>query len=144
AGGSNGRHLREDSVRMQRGPAAALGVAAFVVIVVVAGFAAASGASLGADRPRLALTLFALGLHFAVAALLAIPQCIDRLRRFVDGHHGRTVLVAAALLSPYLLYWAIPGTARLAWLSRIVAWVMVPTYAAFLWPRRWVPLGEAL
>ncbi len=122
----------------------ALAVAAFVVIVVGAGFAAASAAGLETDRPRLALTLFALGLHFAAAALLAIPSFVDRLRRFLDGRPGRTVLVAAALVSPYLLYWAIPGTARLAWLSRVVAWVAAPTLVAIFWPRRWAPFGEAI
>ncbi|HYV85856.1 MAG TPA: type II CAAX endopeptidase family protein [Patescibacteria group bacterium] len=130
---------------MKRGPAAAaLAIAAFVVIVVGVGFAAASAAGLGADRGRLALTLAALGLHFAAAAALAIPSFVDRLRRFLDGRSWRTVLVAAALLSPYLLYWAIPGTARLAWLSRVVAWVATPTLVAILWPRRWVLTGEAL
>jgi membrane protease YdiL (CAAX protease family) len=130
---------------MKRGPAAAaLAVAAFVVIVVGAGFAAASTAGLGADGPRLALTLAALGLHFAAAALLAIPSFVDRLRRFLDGRPGRTVLVAAALVSPYLLYWAIPGTARLAWLSRVVAWVAAPTLVAIFWPRRWALPGDAI
>lgn len=130
---------------MKRGPvAAAVAVAVFVVIVVGAGFAAASTAGLGADRTRLALTLVALGLHFAAAALLAIPSFVDRLRRFLDGRSGRTVLVAAALVSPYLLYWAIPGTARLAWLLRVVAWVAAPTCVAIFWPRRWALPGDAI
>lgn len=130
---------------MQRGPAAAaLAVAAFVAIVVGAGLAAARTAGLAADGPRLALTLAALGLHFAAAALLSIPSFVDRLRRLLDGHRGRTVLVAAALVSPYLLYWAIPGTARLAWLSRVVAWVAAPTLVAIFWPRRWALVGDAI
>ena len=130
---------------MTRGPAtAALAVAAFVGIVVAAAWAAACGAGLCSDIPRLTATLVALGLQFVPVALLAIPAVIERLRRFLDGRPRRAILVAALLLSPYLPYWAIPGTARPAGLLRLIAWVAMPTCVAILWPRRRALAGDAL
>src|SRR5262249_40601793 len=75
--GPGGGHVREDSVRMKRGPAAALAIAAFVVIVMGVGFVAAGAAGLGDDPVRLLPTLLALSLQFAFAAWLAIPSSID-------------------------------------------------------------------
>ncbi len=124
---------------------ASVGLALFVAVAVgAAGLAACAAGFCGAGL-RLALTLGTLALHFAAVAALALPAAVERLRRFLDGRPMRGFVIAAALLAPYLLYWAIPGNARPAGLLRVVAWAAAATAMGVLWPRgRWRLAGDAL
>jgi hypothetical protein len=112
---------------------------------VAAGLLArAAGIAPGEGLP-LAAALAALALLLVPPAALALEPVVAVLRDAVRGRPGIAFVIAAGFLSPYLLYWAVPGNARPAGILGLVAYVAVPALVAAVWPVRGRPgVPEAL
>ena len=89
----------------------------------------------GDDRPLRIAAIGALALLLVPIPLFSIGWIVERLRRLVDGRPGVTVLLAAGLVCPYLLYWAFPGNANPGGLFRLIVYAGAATFLALALPR---------
>jgi hypothetical protein len=121
-----------------------------ILVVPLAGTAAAGllarAVGIGPeDRLPLAAALATLALLLVPPAVLALDRIVTPLRETVRGRPGIAFVIAAAFVSPYLLYWAVPGNARLVGILGLVAYAAAPALVAAAWPVRGRPGGaEAL